>query len=346
MAKYPKVNYIGNKEKLVDWIINEMPVKAGTVLDIFAGGCSVSYALKNNGYSVIANDILYADYVIEKALIENSDTRLPISVFDKRVSEKRVEELAQKFSFLAGCLYYPEEVQELSKLVAIAEKLKGFEKYMMLALIRRAMIRKLPYSRMNVPWNQIQKLRDEDYSYMKYKRKRAYHNQSFEEHIRENIDEYNDAIFAKEECKAYNCDAFDMVKKIDFVDVVYMDPPYPSTMNNYDMFYGLFDEMFDKKKKHIDYTKKASFLHNMDKLIKKLVGKTRYIVLSQNTRVQPEPSAIEAMLKKYGKVTIKEKKHNYQVTGKENKNASKELLFILEMETGDTESRTEGYFVN
>jgi adenine-specific DNA-methyltransferase len=36
------------------------------------------------------------------------------------------------------------------------------------------------------------------------------------------------------------------------------------------------------------------------------------------------------MLEKYGSVDIKEKKHNYQVTGKENKNASKELLFVLE----------------
>jgi len=332
MAKYPKVNYIGNKEKLVNWIIDEMPVKSGTVLDIFAGGCSVSYALKNSGYSVIVNDILFADYVIAKALVENSNTTLPLTVFDKKVDEKRVDELANKFSFLAGRLYYPEEVKELSKLVAISEKLKGSEKYMMLALIRRAMIRKLPYSRMNVPWDQIQKLRDEDYSYMKYKRKRAYHNQSFESHMRENIDEYNHAIFAKEECKVYNCDAFDMIKKIGFVDVVYMDPPYPATMNNYDAFYGLFDEMFDKKRKHTDYTQKTSFIDNMDKLIKKLVGKTRYIVLSQNTRVQPGPDDIEEMLKKYGKVTIKEKKHNYQVTGKENKNASKELLFILEME--------------
>lgn len=332
MAKYPKVNYIGNKEKLVRWIIDEMPVKSGTVLDIFAGGCSVSYALKQNGYSVIANDILFADYVIAKALVENSDTTLPITVFDKRVSEKRIEELTDKFSFLTNCLYYEEEVKELSRLAAISETLKGAQKYMMLALIRRAMIRKLPYSRMNVPWDQIQKLRDEDYSYMKYKRKRAYHNQSFESHMRENIEEYNNAIFAKEKCKVYNCDAFDMVRKIGFVDVVYMDPPYPSTMNNYDAFYGLFDKMFDKKRKHTDYTQKASFLANMDKLVKKLAGKTRYIVLSQNTRAQPGSDEMEDMLKKYGKVTVKEKKHNYQVTGKENKNASKELLFILEME--------------
>ena len=105
MAKYPKVNYIGNKEKLVKWIIKEMPVENGTVLDIFAGGCSVSYALKNSGFSVIANDILYADYVIAKALVENSDTKLSVSVFDKKVSDKRVEELSEKFSYRLFILF-------------------------------------------------------------------------------------------------------------------------------------------------------------------------------------------------------------------------------------------------
>lgn len=332
MAKYPKVNYIGNKEKLVNWIIEEMPVKEGIVLDIFAGGCSVSYALKLAGYSVISNDILYADYVIAKALIENEGKTLPLSVFDKKYDIKRARELEIKYEFLSDCLYYPEEVKELSKLVAISEKLKGAEKYMMLSLIRRAMIRKLPYSRMNVPWNQIQKLRDEDYSYKKYKRKRAYHNQTFESHMRENIDAYNGAVFKGKQCKVYNCDAFEILKKIDKVDVVYMDPPYPSTMNNYDAFYGLYDKMFDKNKEHVDYTQKTSFLKNIERLIKALVGKTKYIVLSQNTRVKPEPNEIKKMLDKFGKVVVKEKEHNYQVTGKENKTASKELLFILEME--------------
>lgn len=332
MAKYPKVNYIGNKEKLVNWIIDEMPVKEGVVLDIFAGGCSVSYALKAAGYSVISNDILYADYVIAKALIENNNKTLPLSVFNKKYEGTRVKELESKFAFLSDCLYYPEEVAELSKLVAISEKLKGAEKYMMLSLIRRAMIRKLPYSRMNVPWNQIQKLRDEDYSYKKYKRKRAYHNQTFESHMRENIDAYNNAVFEGKQCKAYNCDASEMVKKIESVDVVYMDPPYPSTMNNYDAFYGLYDRMFDKNREHIDYTQKMRFLENIERLIKMLIGKTKYIVLSQNTRVKPEPGEIKMMLSQFGKVIVKEKEHNYQVTSKDNKKSSKELLLILEME--------------
>ncbi len=43
---YPKINYIGNKNKLSDWIIENMPLKSGTVLDLFSGGCSVAFALK------------------------------------------------------------------------------------------------------------------------------------------------------------------------------------------------------------------------------------------------------------------------------------------------------------
>ena len=123
-----------------------------------------------------------------------------------------------------------------------------------------------------------------------------------------------------------------MLDQMQKVDVVYMDPPYPSTMNNYDAFYGLYDEMFDKKKDHTDFTQKAYFLEHMEQLIRKLRSKTDYIVLSQNTRVKPQPEEICQMMEKYGTVKIREKKHNYQVTGKELKNASKELLFILEMD--------------
>lgn len=331
MSKYPKVNYIGNKEKLVDWIMEEMPIKNGVVLDIFAGGCSVSYALKKKGYSVITNDILYADYVIAKALIENQDKKLSLSVFDKVVNKERIDELIKEFEFIKNKLYFPKEIEEIAKLVAISETLEESEKYLFLAVLRRAMIRKLPYSRMNVPWNQIQKLRDEDYSYKKYGRKRAYHNQTFESHMRENIDAYNGAVFKGNECIVYHKDALELAESIDYADVVYMDPPYPATMNNYDAFYGMFDEMFGEKRKHIDFTKKEVFLQNMELLIKKLVGKTKYIVLSQNTKVQPNPEEICEMLSKYGKVEMREKKHNYQVTGKENKNVSKEVLFILHM---------------
>ena len=332
MPKYPKVNYIGNKEKIVDWIISEMPVKEGTVLDIFAGGCSVSYALKKAGYSVISNDILFADVVIAKALIENNSTQLSRDVFEYDIDSNSLKSIRKRIEFLSDRLYYPEEIDELSRLLAIADKLEGYERYMFLALLRRAMIRKLPYSRMNVPWNQIQLLRDEEYSYKKYKRRRAYHNQSFTEHMIDNLDSYNNAIFECKQCCVKNMDVMELAENIDNVDIVYMDPPYPSTMNNYDAFYGLYDAMFGRELSHMDFTSKDSFLTNMETLISVLKDKTRYIVLSQNTRVKPEPDAIKEMLSAFGDVKVKEINHNYQVTGKENKNSSKELLFILSLD--------------
>lgn len=331
MPKYPKINYIGNKEKLVNWIIDEMPLKEGVVLDIFAGGSSVSYALKNSGYKVISNDILYADYVIAKALVENENGHILPEIFEMEIDDSLVNSKREKIGFLADRLYYPEEVDELAKLIVISESLDDDDKYLFLALLRRAMIRKLPYSRMNVPWSQIQLLRDEDYSYRKYKRKRAYHNQSFKSHMLENLDAYNAAPFKAQPCCVYKMDALELADDIGMVDIVYMDPPYPSTMNNYDAFYGLFDMMFDMKSEHTDFTNKATFLNNLEILVSKLEDKTKYIVISQNTRVKPEPEKLEEMLKKYGSVCIKEREHNYQVTGKENKNASKELIFILEI---------------
>lgn len=332
MPKYPKVNYIGNKEKLVDWIINEMPVKNGTVLDLFAGGGSVSYALKNAGYKVISNDILYADFVIAKSFIENDEGCILPSVFDVNVDNVSVELKRQKIDFLADRLYYPNEVDELARLITISELLNDKDKYLFLALLRRAMIRKLPYSRMNVPWNQIQLLRDEEYSYQKYKRRRAYHNQSFKSHMLSDLDDYNATPFKAQKCFAYQKDALVLADEIEPVDVVYLDPPYPSTMNNYDLFYGMYDMMFDMKCEHTDFTNPLTFLSNLEMLISKLKKKTKYIVISQNTRVKPEPIVLEEMLKRYGLVSIKERKHNYQVTGKENKNLNRELLFVLEFE--------------
>ena len=73
MNNYPKVNYIGNKEKLAEWIIQKFPIEKGTVLDLFCGGCSVSYALKEQGFNVISNDALFSNYVIAKAIIENNN---------------------------------------------------------------------------------------------------------------------------------------------------------------------------------------------------------------------------------------------------------------------------------
>ena len=92
MNKYPKVNYIGNKEKLAEWIIENLPISHGTVLDLFCGGCSVSYALKKHGFNVISNDVLFSNYVIAKAIIENDNEHLLLEDLNVVITEANQKE--------------------------------------------------------------------------------------------------------------------------------------------------------------------------------------------------------------------------------------------------------------
>ena len=57
-CKFPKVNFIGNKEKLCSWIVDNFPKDCNTIFDAFSGGCSVSYESKKRGLTVYSNDIL------------------------------------------------------------------------------------------------------------------------------------------------------------------------------------------------------------------------------------------------------------------------------------------------
>ncbi len=334
MSRYPKINYIGNKDKLVDWIIANLPLKKGTVLDLFSGGNSVAYALKENNYTVYSNDALYSNYVISKAIIENKNTLLNEDVLNIKVTNDEINKKYKEINFLSNRLYYDEEVKELARLFAISEKIENeYEKYMFLALIRRAMIRKLPYSRMNIPWIQIQKLRDEDYSYEKYKRRRAYHNYTFEKHIRDNIKNYNNAVFDnKKENKSFNCDSFKMIDKLDEkVDIVYMDPPYPSTMNKYGEFYGLYDKAVNHEIQYVNFSENNMFLANLEKLVKKCIGKTKYIVISENNKTKPTVEELSNILSNYGTVKVFSKEHQYKVTGSINKNQTVEMLIVLKI---------------
>jgi adenine-specific DNA-methyltransferase len=120
MSKYPKINYIGNKNKLTDWIVENLPYKKGTVLDLFCGGCSVSYALKDHNYQVITNDVLYSNYVISKAIIENKKVTLNKKDIDVKIDKKDIDNKYNNIKFLSNKLYFDEEVHELAELLCIA----------------------------------------------------------------------------------------------------------------------------------------------------------------------------------------------------------------------------------
>nr|WP_314054015.1 DNA adenine methylase [uncultured Neisseria sp.] len=330
--QYPKINYIGNKEKIVSWICDQLPSDVDTIADVFSGGCSFAYEAKKRGYCLITNDILAINYQIALALIENNhetlnDDDVAMIFSGSPHAGFMSQHYAEKF-------YFYDECQQLDLYRKNIGKLNNqYKRALAFTLMRRAMIRKMPYSRFTIPWEKVKQLRDEEYSYAKYGRRRAYHNESFQSHFLQNLDDYNQAVFNNGwQHHAFNQDIFDLLPNIQ-ADAVYLDPPYTGTMNNYFGFYGLLDSYITSS------ISKPFINHFMDKkqafeLFSRLFNNLKpfkYWLLSYNNASFPNRDELAEMLGKNGRnVKILETPHIYKVTGKEKKQSHKEILFLVE----------------
>ena len=332
--KYPKVNYIGNKEKLADWICDYFPKDAKSLFDAFCGGSSIGYEAKRRGLKVLSNDVLKINYFLAKSLVENKSETLNEDDLNLIFSGKPSKGFMHKN--YGEVFFFNEECMELDQYKKNIEKLSSeYKKTIAYTLIRRAMIRKMPYSRFNLNWDKIKQLRDEEYSYEKYKRKRAYHNQTFKSHFLQNLDAYNDAVFDNhKENLAYNDDVFNLLDSLS-ADVIYLDPPYTGTMNNYHGFYYLVDEYIASKKVapfENNFREKKSALELFDTLFSKL-SNFKYWFLSYNNNSYPSKQDLIEIISKYSKdIQVIEKPHNYQITGKDKKGTNTEYLFIIKNE--------------
>jgi DNA-cytosine methyltransferase len=329
--KYPKVNYIGNKEKLATWICDYFPKDANSIFDAFSGGSSIGYESKKRGYQTFSNDILKINYFLAKSLIENNEETLN----DKDINIIFTGKPFKGFMYknYSEVFFFPQECMELDLYRKNIEKLSSqYKKSIAFTLIRRAMVRKMPYSRFNLNWDKIKQLRDEEYSYAKYKRKRAYHNESFKSHFIKNLDDYNNAIFNNNKInKVYHDDVFNLLNEVN-ADIIYLDPPYTGTMNNYFGFYGLIDEYIQSKKLQAfknNFIDKKSSLQLFDKLFSNL-SNFKYWFLSYNNNSYPSKDELINVIGKYSDdIKVIEKPYSYKVTGKDKKCKNAEYLFII-----------------
>ena len=233
----------------------------------------------------------------------------------------------------SNVFFHPIECQELDQYRSNVEKLSSkFKRSLALILLRRAMIRKMPYSRFTIDWVTIKKLRDEDYSYRKYGRRRAYHNESFKDHILYDVDSYNNAVFDNGQVNStYNDDIFNLLGSVE-ADAIYLDPPYSGTMNNYFGFYGVLDEYVESKKLvpfANNFVSKNQALYLFEMLFSKL-NNYKYWFLSYNNLSYPSKDSLVFLLQQFApSVEVVEKKHVYKVTGKNNKKSNSEYVFIV-----------------
>lgn len=328
--KFPAINYIGNKNKIADWICNQIPDGSASFFDAFSGGCSVSFEAKKRGLKVISNDILKVNEQLAKALIENNSEILSKEDVDGIFEGKPVKGFVYKN--YRNKLFFDDECMQLDQYRNNIDKLGSeYKKALVYSLMRRAMIRKMPYSRFNIEWEKVKQLRDEEYSYEKYKRRRAYHNKSFEYHFRHSLDKYNAAVFDNgKKNTALSEDIFTAIKKVK-ADVIYLDPPYSGTMNDYHGFYGFLDSYIAQKIMKPftnNFMDKKSALELFDTLFANL-GNYKYWILSYNSSSYPTKDELLEIIYKYaGSVTVIERKHVYKITGKVKKHSNVEYLFI------------------
>ena len=224
--KRPKyiTNYIGSKQKLVDWIWKHTPEGTGTVLDAFSGSAVVAYMYKTKGLQVIANDRLRYCHHAARAIIENNSVRL---------SEDEIEALmadnAKAGSFVQDNfkgIFFAKGVHALIDTIrANCDKLSGIKKDIALfGLGKTCMSGKGGFGHFSS---------STDYG------RRKDTPEEFKDRLRKNLQRINALVFDNgKENKAHRHDINDLLPKAK-ADLAYFDPPYATEFSttNYERAY-------------------------------------------------------------------------------------------------------------
>ncbi len=325
-------NFIGSKQKLVDWIWSNTPEDAESVFDAFSGSSVVGYMYKTKGLRVFSNDRLSYCYHAARAIVENNSTRL---------SEKEIESLLKDHNSDAGTfiqknfhgIFFKNDVLALLDVLrANIDALSGIKKSMALFALGKTCMSGGGFGHFSSTTKGGQ---------------RNYTVQSFLEHYRDNLYRINALVFDNgKENKAFNGDIVEIAPKVK-ADLVYFDPPYATEFSstNYEKYYHFVEGLMDYwKDKEIDHTKKIRNYKIEDPGVTPATAKqfftdfltaSKHIphwLISYRDNAYPTESEIKGLIADLGKESrMKSKDHKYQLAGKNRQgdpSNAKERLFV------------------
>lgn len=318
------MNYIGSKYSLITFlkssiaktlaINNETRNPSEMVFaDLFAGTGVVSGSFKQDGYSIIANDIQYYSYVITKHMIENNGN-LDENRCAELIAELNNVEGVEGFIYNNYC-FEGTENQEFRRMyfteynakkcdairIAVEEKYKADtisenEYFFLLGSLI----------------NSIDKYANTASVYGAYLKK--FKNSSLKKMKLEPLP----IMHGRVECKVYNEDISELIKRVSG-DILYLDPPYNARQycTNYHLLETIarYDNPVIHGKTGLrDYAAQKSVFCNkskvekaFDELIKN--SEFKYIFLSYNNEGLMPFTTIENIMKKYGEYTVETQEH-------------------------------------
>ena len=330
--KRPKyiTNYIGSKQKLVDWIWKHTPEGTGTVLDAFSGSAVVAYMYKTKGLHVIANDRLRYCHHAAKAIIENNSVRL---------SEDEIEALladnAKAGSFVQDNfkgIFFAKGVHALIDTIrANCDKLSGFKKDIALfGLGKTCMSGKGGFGHFSssTDYGRRQDTPDE-----------------FKDRLRKNLQRINALVFDNDkENKAHRQDINDLLPKAK-ADLAYFDPPYATEFSttNYERAYHFVEGLMtywegleikaDTKVKYYETDHKTVTKANASEFFQTFLCNAKHIphwLISYRDHAYPNEQEMKRIIGSFGKQSrMKSKDHHYAITSKHGEESNaKERLFV------------------
>jgi len=330
--KRPKyiTNFIGSKQKLVDWIWANTPENVKTVFDAFSGSSVVGYMYKTKGLRVISNDSLEYCYHIARAIIENNDVRLSENEIEGLLKEKNPKAGDYIRKNFRGVFFKDSVLALLDNLRANIDALSGIKKSIALFALGKTCVSGGGFGHFNTTTTES---------------KRHYTPKTFLEYYRRNLHRVNALVFDNgKENKAHHGDILDVAPGVK-ADLAYFDPPYATQFSttHYEKAYHFVEGLMTYwRGKEIDRSKKVRSYQidtegvtpaNAKQFFTDFLNASKHIshwLISYRDKAHPTENEIKKLVSGAGRdVRMKSRDHDYKIT-KVHGEAShaKERLFI------------------
>ena len=297
------IKYIGSKRLLLDDIYSCVDPENNTFVDLFSGTSRVGHHMKKKGMSVISNDYAtYAKVLADCYIVADRSTYLDEAT-------KLVEEYNNSNNKFCG--YFTETFccdsqffnpKNGEKIDWIREDL---EKKSLDPILKNIMLTSLMEAA-----DKVDSTCGVQMAYLKRYASRSYKQMKLR--VPDLVDNVEGNTY-----QAYQMDANQLVKELDPVDIIYIDPPYNqhSYLGNYHIWeslciwdksehYGVACKRVDTKVKKSDYNMKRKSLLAMQDLVGNLKCKTA--IISFNNEGYIPRDDMELLLNKYGNLNVKE----------------------------------------
>lgn len=353
------ITYIGNKRSLLGFIGDAVAIVKKNlkkekldVVDIFSGSGIVSRYMKQHSSKIIANDLEDYSYVLNKCYLSNKNEidmdeliswynylkeNLDGELNDGIISEMYAPKDINNIKLGERCFYTTRNAKYIDTARQLIENVpEQYRIYFLAPLLTEASVKnntsgvfKGFYKNSKTGIGQF-----------------GGNDENALSRIKRDID-LPFPVFSNYNCdvEVYKEDANELVKKLDLVDLIYMDPPYNQHPygSNYFML-NLIDKYeipkeiskvsgIPKDWNRSKFNQSREALKTFENLCKN--AKAKYLLISFNNEGFIKKEEMINMLSKIGKVTIMEKKYN-TFRGSRNLNNRdihvKEFLYLVEVD--------------